>query len=137
MSIAAPLIIATSAQVEVAAGTDEERYMNPPSGGEWEIDSITFTPATAVAKDGSNYHTVTIKRKASGDLIAGWKTEDVAAGIALVLGTAIRPTLDRNYTRCTGGVGGDCLEIAVVNTGTGATLDGEVLVVWRKCQADA
>jgi hypothetical protein len=137
MGLAAALVLATAAQITVAAATAaEERYLAPPGDGEWEIDAIEWTPATAVSTHNTDYHTVTCKRNASGSTVATWNTT-ITSGAAYVKGTAIRATLVPAYTRFTGGVGGDVLEIGVAKSGSGAIFDVEFKVTWRKCQSDS
>ncbi len=106
-----------------AALTDDEFYLAWPHKGTWVLDYVGFTPATAVAIDGTDYLTVTISVNASS-ASTSWTTAcshtTFTGGSAFVLGTAIAPTV----TKVILGQGYQ-IRVASVNTGgSGQIMDG-------------
>lgn len=115
------------------ADTDDEQYLAWPHKGTWEITSVVFAPATAVAADPTNVHVWTVAINAgvastSWTTIAGWTTDSDDEEIAHVIGTVIDLTITKpaNIAR------GYQIRIENTNGGTGPSADGTLCVGARK-----
>jgi hypothetical protein len=119
--------------VTKAANTDDERYLAWSAKGTWEINEVTFAPATAVAVDATNVVAFTVGINAgtastSWTTIASTTTDSDIGGVAFVIGTVRDLTVTKPSTLSRG------WQIRVENTngGTGAAWDGAICITARK-----
>jgi len=125
----------STAHVIATTGTNTVNvYLRPPAAsGKFDLEGIYLEPGTAVSTDGSNYLTVTFKKGASGSTNHGTLTTNSSGGVALVAGTKAVVTLSgsasKSYDAATTT---DCIEAAVTKTGTGATIHGTLVAMWRR-----
>lgn len=115
------------------ADTDDEQYVAWPHKGTWEITSVMFAPATAVAADATNVQVWTVAVNAgvastSWTTIAGWTTDSDGDEIPHVIGTVIDLTITKPSTLSRG------YQIRIENTngGTGPAADGTLCVAATK-----
>lgn len=120
--------------VTYAAGTDDERYLALPFTGTYEVVSVMFAPATAVAAHASNVNAFTVALNA-GTASTSWTTiashttdSDVTGYSAYVVGTVIDLTVTKPASLSRG------YQVRIENTngGTGAAWDGSVCLALRK-----
>jgi hypothetical protein len=119
--------------VEEAALTDDERYLAWTSKGTWEIYSITFAPATAVAVNATNVNAFTVAINAgvastTWTTLASHTTDSDLTSSPYVVGTVIDLTVTKPSTLSRG------YQIRAENTngGTGQVWDGTICVTARK-----
>ena len=117
--------------MNIAAGTDEDRYVGVPSG-QWLLKGVQYVPATAVSANDTNNVTLTVNN--GSDAVASRQT-DVAGG-AFVEGTPVSLSLTAGKRlEFVGGT--DAINVDVFTTGSGAVADGAFLFEMEKQSADA
>lgn len=117
----------------VAAGADDEREVCHGYPRECRLVNAYFMPATAVSIDGTNNFTASLKAGAGGTSLGSFNTD--TGGTALVKGTAVTFTLSGGESLEFGAT--DCLEFAKVEAGTGAALDGALVLEWQPVRQPA
>lgn len=112
-------------------GTDDEWLVSIPEEGKFRLEAATFTPATALAIDGTNNATLTLNKGAAGTEIASVTTD--TGGTALVKGTPIVFSLGAGSVVELDGQD-DAIEIAKTTGGTGGVVEGVFAFKLRKVQ---
>jgi hypothetical protein len=110
-----------------AASADEEReFAIPP--GTWRLVAADFLPSTTAALHATNHANFSLNNGlAAATGVIGTLTN---VTVAFTKGTARSWTLDPRYTMFVGGT--DILEIATVNDGAGAVVDGCISLQFEK-----
>lgn len=118
--------------VTFAAAVDDERYIAWPHPGDWEIFSVTWAPATAVAVAPANFVSFTVALNA-GTASAVWTTissttTNSVGGVPYVIGTVLDLGVNKPSTLGRG------FQVRIENTnaGTGAAWDGALCLAARK-----
>lgn len=120
----------TSHYMNLAAGVDDDIYLLPPgTTGEWKVIGADWVPATAVATDGSDYRTLSLK---NGSTVLGSLTTNSTGGAAWTAGTPAPFTLSGGtsleFTART-----DVLTFNATKTGgTGKVADGTLVLFWDR-----
>lgn len=111
----------------VAAGTGEDRYAGPPGdAGTWELVKATFMPSATTAANGTNYTTLSIKK---GSTVLGSIT---TATVAATAGTARDIAITGNGKNAEFIGRTDAIIINKAETGSGAALDGEIILEFER-----
>lgn len=111
------------------ASTTDEWYVSWPYEGTWDLVTVQFAPATAVAIDGTNTLTGTISANpaSAGTFVSVASHTTLTGGTALVLGTTISPTVTRRTV-----TKGSQIRVAKTVAGTGQILDGTYVFAAQK-----
>lgn len=133
LALAAPALAyqeqSVCVDIDVAADTDDQRYIAWPHKGTWEITDITWAPATAVAVEATNVQVFTVAINA-GVASTTWTTLGTVttdtddAEVAFVIGTVVDITVTKPATIARGYQ----VRIANTNGGTGPKFDGAICV---------
>ncbi len=117
----------------MAANSVLTQYVSQEQEGEWILDSVGFVPNSdgALAIDGTNYITATIKQGATS--LGTWTTN--TGGTAHVAGTRIAPALSGGSALEFGQ--GDMVTIDIAKAGTGGVFKGSMALAFRKKAADS
>lgn len=116
----------------LTAGTAKTTYATHGcANGKFRPKTARFVPFTTAAADASNYSTIAIKDAAGTPVSLGSIT---SATVANTAGTsrAIALTLTAEADIASTQV----LQIAITKTGTGAVVDGEVVIEWERLPGD-
>lgn len=129
-----PTLLAFSVQIPDLTGTNTNEYLiAPPSSGKWVLESLSFTPETALATDASNYGTIAANKGAGGSAI-GSLTTNSSGGAANVKGTRRDFSLTSSLVNFDSATTTETLEIAVTKAGTGGTIGGTISGLWRRAR---
>ncbi len=108
-----------------AADSVDDYYTAVPHAGEWKAETAYFVPSADTAADGSNYVQVELFNGSdslgSFDTSSTGLTEGTPRAISLSGGDALE---------FTGGT--DAIKAAVTHPGTGAAIEGELVLGFRK-----
>ena len=117
----------STTRVTLGATTADTLYVDVPYAGEWSLLSARMLGHDALAANGSNNRTVTLKKGATS--LGNLSTS--ATGIVAGEARAFTLTGDRDFTGEQVDSDTEPLSIAVTHAGTGGALDVDVVCVWE------